>query len=34
MTIMIPAWENGTLKPVEKLDTHVRGLKHKAVSEL
>ncbi|WP_108814003.1 isopentenyl-diphosphate Delta-isomerase [Loktanella sp. Alg231-35] len=32
MTIMIPAWENGTLKPVEKLDAHLRGLKHKAVS--
>ena len=29
---MIPAWEDGTLKPVEKLDAHVRGLKHKAVS--
>jgi isopentenyl-diphosphate delta-isomerase len=32
MTIMIPAWVNGTLAPVEKLDAHVRGLKHKAVS--
>mgnify|MGYP000005520790 CR=1 FL=1 len=32
MTIMIPAWENGELQPVEKLDAHVRGLKHKAVS--
>ncbi len=32
MTIMIPAWENGALKPVEKLDAHLRGLKHKAVS--
>ena len=32
MTIMIPAWENGTLKPVEKLDAQLRGLKHKAVS--
>ncbi len=29
---MIPAWENGILKPVEKLDAHLRGLKHKAVS--
>lgn len=29
---MIPAWENGTLKPVEKLQAHQRGLKHKAVS--
>ncbi|MFN3663721.1 isopentenyl-diphosphate Delta-isomerase [Yoonia sp.] len=32
MTIMIPAWVNGTLQPVEKLDAHRRGLKHKAVS--
>lgn len=32
MTIMIPAWENGTLKPVEKLDAHLRGLRHKAIS--
>ncbi len=29
---MIPAWVNGTLQPVEKLDAHQRGLKHKAVS--
>ncbi len=32
MTIMIPAWVDGTLKPVEKLEAHQRGLKHKAVS--
>ncbi|WP_375227367.1 isopentenyl-diphosphate delta-isomerase [Roseobacter sp. S98] len=32
MTIMIPAWVNGTLTPVEKLDAHVKGLRHKAVS--
>jgi isopentenyl-diphosphate delta-isomerase len=32
MTIMIPAWDNGELQPVEKLDAHKRGLKHKAVS--
>lgn len=32
MTIMIPAWIDGTLTPVEKLDVHKRGLKHKAVS--
>lgn len=32
MSIMIPAWENGVLKPVEKLEAHERGLKHKAVS--
>jgi len=29
---MIPAWVDGTLTPVEKLDAHVRGLRHKAVS--
>jgi isopentenyl-diphosphate delta-isomerase len=32
MTIMIPAWVNGTLQPVEKLEAHQRGLRHKAVS--
>ena len=32
MAIMIPAWVDGTLKPVEKMDAHVRGLRHKAVS--
>jgi len=32
MTIMIPTWVNGELTPVEKLDAHERGLKHKAVS--
>lgn len=32
MTIMIPAWVNGTLTPVEKLAAHQRGLRHKAVS--
>lgn len=30
--IMIPAWVEGRLTPVEKLDAHLRGLKHKAVS--
>ncbi|SDY39721.1 isopentenyl-diphosphate delta-isomerase [Jannaschia faecimaris] len=30
--IMIPAWVDGTLLPVEKLEAHQRGLKHKAVS--
>ena len=29
---MIPAWVDGTLQPVDKLDAHVRGLRHKAVS--
>ena len=32
MTIMIPAWVNGRLTPVEKLEAHRRGLRHKAVS--
>ncbi len=32
MTIMIPAWINGTLQPVEKLEAHLKGLRHKAVS--
>lgn len=30
--IMIPAWIDGKLQPVEKLDAHLRGLRHKAVS--
>jgi isopentenyl-diphosphate Delta-isomerase len=29
---MIPAWVDGELKPVEKLEVHRKGLKHKAVS--
>ena len=29
---MIPAWIDGVLTPVEKLEAHQRGLKHKAVS--
>jgi len=32
MTVMIPAWVDGVLTPVEKLDAHVKGLRHKAVS--
>lgn len=32
MEVMIPAWVEGTLQPVEKLAAHERGLKHKAVS--
>lgn len=32
MTIMIPTWVDGELTPVEKLDAHKRGLRHKAVS--
>ena len=30
--IMIPAWVDGTLQPVDKLATHQRGLRHKAIS--
>lgn len=29
---MIPAWVDGRLQPVGKLDVHQRGLRHKAVS--
>ena len=29
---MLPAWVDGTLTPVEKLEVHQRGLKHKAIS--
>jgi isopentenyl-diphosphate delta-isomerase len=29
---MIPAWVDGTLAPVEKLEVHQRGLRHKAIS--
>jgi len=32
MTVMIPAWVNGRLTPVEKLDAHRRALRHRAVS--
>ena len=32
MTIMIPTWVGGELTPVEKLEAHERGLRHKAVS--
>lgn len=32
MNIMIPAWVSGVLTPVEKLEVHQRGLRHKAVS--
>jgi isopentenyl-diphosphate delta-isomerase len=32
MTIMIPTWVNGELVPVEKLQAHQLGLRHKAVS--
>lgn len=32
MTTSIPAWVDGTLTPVDKLEAHVKGLRHKAVS--
>ena len=32
MTEMIPAWIDGRLTPVEKLEAHVKGLRHKAIS--
>ena len=32
MTDMIPAWLNGTLTPVDKLEAHRAGLRHLAVS--
>lgn len=32
MAIMIPAWIDGALQPVEKLAAHQQGLRHKAVS--
>ncbi len=32
MTIMIPAWVDGQLMPIDKLEVHQRGLRHKAVS--
>lgn len=32
MTDMIPAWVDGALVPVEKLEVHQRGLRHPAVS--
>lgn len=32
MTQMIPAWVNGALVPVEKLEVHQRGLRHPAIS--
>lgn len=32
MSEMIPAWVNGDLQPVEKLEAHRKGLRHKAIS--
>ena len=32
MSEMLPAWIDGELVPVEKLEVHERGLRHKAIS--
>ncbi|MCP3972022.1 MAG: isopentenyl-diphosphate Delta-isomerase [Rhodobacteraceae bacterium] len=32
MTQMIPAWQNGSLVPMDKLQVHHAGIRHKAVS--
>ena len=32
MGIMIPAWVEGELVPIDKLEAHEKGLKHKAIS--
>ena len=32
MGIMIPAWVDGELTPVDKLEAHEKGLRHKAAS--
>lgn len=32
MADKVPAWVDGTLMPVDKLEVHERGLRHKAVS--
>lgn len=32
MTQMVPAWIDGVLTPVEKLEVHRRGLRHPAIS--
>lgn len=29
---MIPAWIDGVLAPLDKLEVHLRGIKHRAVS--
>ena len=28
----IPAWDKGTLQPLEKMEVHKKGLRHKAIS--
>ena len=32
MTDLIPAWVDGALQPADKLEVHLKGLRHKAVS--
>jgi isopentenyl-diphosphate delta-isomerase len=32
MSILIPAWVDGVLTPVDKMEAHQKGLRHKAVS--
>ncbi|MEM9127475.1 MAG: isopentenyl-diphosphate delta-isomerase, partial [Pseudomonadota bacterium] len=32
MGLMIPAWVDGELTAVDKLEAHEKGLRHKAVS--
>lgn len=32
MNTMIPTWVDGTLTPVDKLEAHLKGLRHKAIS--
>ncbi len=32
MNPLIPAWVDGVLQPVDKLEVHQRGLRHKAIS--
>ncbi len=32
MTQLIPAWVNGHLRPVDKMEVHQRGLRHPAIS--
>ncbi len=32
MSALIPAWDAGQLRPVDKMEVHRRGLRHKAIS--
>ncbi len=32
MSTLIPAWVDGRLTPVDKLEAHLKGLRHKAIS--